>query len=590
MLVSLGKNHMGSREYAKVSVELKVARPLPQQRLKRARGNVPSHFKLVHSPEMVPALHSLGFPPAEFGFPTVYDMAFVDLPAPARAGGDIEFHLAAGLLSSSVAPFFSPEKQPREYFAALEPLLRCAYALVASDGVLAVKYQGRYRHYLKVMLDRIAGIDAFVNEILLHAPNYQTVSLAGGRKLEDASAIIFVYSKTERPKIFPMKKLKKSGGYWHTMHSKGQGGPKVFRIGGREHMIAPPVGNHWKFKQETIDRMCAEGKIKLNSRGKPVYWVPPEEGHDLDNIWLDVKGLTRTALGWEITPEVHERLVGSFVPPGGWVLHVFAGSGRYFNLKTAKRWRWVLLDPRPRALAYLEALPSCESFAIGWYHVPAPSKHGVEEFRRLVLQLLNAQPVSGMKIFNGMVPCGTLVYVSPWNTTFDAHQLEMCLEEFLALKKRFRNVLVTSRQFRVDDAWNRIVEKKKAVIKKFTFLEYGEFWKQLSLPGRWLETPKVNASANRILGGIEVVLNDVFVLNNPDGDISGVNYKEKGWSLSHVTVALIDGSGKIIRRKITRKSRIFFPDEDHLLERVVCIELKVSDAWGASALRELKLN
>ncbi|HKZ43069.1 MAG TPA: hypothetical protein VJ044_19070, partial [Candidatus Hodarchaeales archaeon] len=147
------------------------------------------------------------------------------------------------------------------------------------DTFLTVSIIGNGKFCVKVILDSLFGIKTFLNEI--YVPGIQMTR----EEAPPPPGSILVYYFGKSPRINPSFKNKISGGYWHTLHSKGQGPPKNFTIDGISHTIAPPIGNHWKFKQETIDHMCDNGRIRLNSANKPLYWVKEKNGHIVDTLW-----------------------------------------------------------------------------------------------------------------------------------------------------------------------------------------------------------------------------------------------------------------------------------------------------------------
>jgi adenine-specific DNA-methyltransferase len=237
-----------------------------------------------------------------------------------------------------------------EYFDALDALLCELKVWLAPTGFFIIKAAGRYRHYVKGLLDQVLGMEKFINEVALQLP-----SLAASQperetpRIYEAFIPLFIYGNAEGERIHPQYKDKRRPAGWHTMFSAGQGGPKVFRVEGVEHVIDPPVGCHWKFKQETIDRMIAEGRIRLNSRGQPTYKTG-ESPYILDNNWLDAPSCEESVVGWELRPKIYERVLGTFSAPGDAFLHVFAGTGAGLRVAAEMQRAYVGIDPRRGAI------------------------------------------------------------------------------------------------------------------------------------------------------------------------------------------------------------------------------------------------
>ncbi|MFX0061107.1 MAG: DNA methyltransferase [Candidatus Hermodarchaeota archaeon] len=230
------------------------------------------------------------------------------------------------------------------YFQAICDLLQATKTYLSSDSFLCLKAIGSKRHYLKIILDQVLGYEHFVNEIIIDSPyifrNCQNQSFV------EATGSLFLYSSNPRPRINAVRNKIKGGGYWHTMHSKGQGNAKIFTFQGKKHLITPPTGNHWKFKQETIDKMCQEGKIRLNSKGQPLYWIESTKGQIIDSLWLDLPSYQPSSLGFESSEELLTRLLQLTTNKDDLFVHVFCGSG--FGLiaaeKIDRKWIGINMD------------------------------------------------------------------------------------------------------------------------------------------------------------------------------------------------------------------------------------------------------
>jgi adenine-specific DNA-methyltransferase len=216
--------------------------------------------------------------------------------------------------------------------------------LIAPDGFYVIKVPNHNSHYIKVMLDEIFGISHFVNEILIRAPNL--IKNCAEIDLYQRTIPLLVYSPSNRPVINPVYYGRKGGGYWHSMVSKGQGGPLYFTIEGEKTLLEPAPGTHWKFKQETIFEMERKGLIQFNTRGTPEYWVPPNLGQIINTTWWDKLSHENTPLGFETSDQILKRLLDTFTKENDLFLHIFSGSG--IGLLTAEmtQRRWIGVECR----------------------------------------------------------------------------------------------------------------------------------------------------------------------------------------------------------------------------------------------------
>ncbi len=184
--------------------------------------------------------------------------------------------------------------------------IECKFFL-ANDGFLAIKVNGSIKSQLKSTLDRIFGKNNFVNEIIINSPFKLTYGC--NSEVFERTDYILLYSKSPKPRINPVLNDKQSGGYWHSFVSKGQGTAKKFIFHKEEVILSPPSGTHWKLKQDKILKLCSQGKIRLNRKGSPEYWVPLKKGQIIDTNWLDIPSFILMVEKILISSKLYERLI-----------------------------------------------------------------------------------------------------------------------------------------------------------------------------------------------------------------------------------------------------------------------------------------
>ena len=110
--------------------------------------------------------------------------------------------------------------------------------------------------------------------------------------LTTAIESLFVYSKSSNFSYhdtqFELKEKKE--GYWRaTDDSAGVRYPPERIIDGKTYY--PRKKCHFKFSQKNMDRMYAEGKIRINDNTKRLqYFVEPRSEGSLDTNWTDITG------------------------------------------------------------------------------------------------------------------------------------------------------------------------------------------------------------------------------------------------------------------------------------------------------------
>ena len=137
--------------------------------------------------------------------------------------------------------------------------------LLKNDGVLVLRIDFHWGHYIKSILDEIFGKSNFRNEIII---NRTKKNVMGSRKqLVLASSVesLFVYSKGEDFEYLDTKikmdEIRK--GFWrHMDDSAGRGSSKSF-FG---KILSPPPGKHFKYSQEKIDEMIKNKKLRLKCK------------------------------------------------------------------------------------------------------------------------------------------------------------------------------------------------------------------------------------------------------------------------------------------------------------------------------------
>ncbi|MBP1911484.1 site-specific DNA-methyltransferase [Thermococcus stetteri] len=267
----------------------------------------------------------------------------------------------------------------------MENRLRLARDFLKDDGSIFVRIDYHGDHYLRFLLDDIFGKENFRNEFGVRRFK-KNVMEKEIKKLPEALDTIYCYSKSEAfSYVNPFKKRKgKREGFWrHMGDSSGQGKPKVF-FG---KVLEPPKGKHWKFSQETIDRLIEEGKLVLvckhcgyvhdKTKGEwkgcpvcgkddpePRYWVEAKEEEVLDSNWTDIYGYST---GWGFPTENSEKLLKRVIQvsskPGDTVMDFFLGSGttvavahklgrKWIGIEMGEHFYTVILPRMKKVLAY----------------------------------------------------------------------------------------------------------------------------------------------------------------------------------------------------------------------------------------------
>jgi adenine-specific DNA-methyltransferase len=275
-----------------------------------------------------------------------------------------------------------------------------------------------WSHYVKLVADEIFGKSNFQNEITLKRI-YKNLTNQGARSLQLATDSLFLYFKTEKGTFYEVEQTLEEArpGYWRKMDdSSGVRNPPEREIFGK--VYHPPPGKHFKFGQKKVDEMCAAGKIRINDRGRPEYWVEPTDKKPLTSNWTDISGYSfTTGYPTENSEELLERAIKLCSQEGSLVLDCFCGSGTTAAVAEKLNRRWITCDlgrfaihtARKRLLAISGVKPFVVQ-NLGKYErqlwqadeFGPEAAERIAAYTRFILDLYHAQPLTSYTWLHGI--------------------------------------------------------------------------------------------------------------------------------------------------------------------------------------------
>ncbi len=325
-------------------------------------------------------------------------------------------------------------------------LLNIMKDLLDSTGMIFIRFDQYWSHYVKIIADDVFGKENFQNEIVVKRI-YKNVTGQGRISIPLATDSLFLYFKTDRAVLQNTKRklANKREGFWrHMDDSSGLRNPPERVILGRT--FYPPLGKHFKFGQEKADLMVAEGKIRLNpNTGRPEYWVEETDEAPLNSNWTDISGYSFTT---DYPTENSEPLLQRVLEVGSkqndLVADFFCGSGTTLAVaeKLGRRWigvdlgRYAIHTTRKRLIQvqrelHEKGLPyrSFDVFNLGryerqWWQMER-LKGADEEHRRIVLQFYKAAALesSPSPLLHGK-KAGAFVHVDKIDSIFTYDELK----------------------------------------------------------------------------------------------------------------------------------------------------------------------
>ncbi len=176
--------------------------------------------------------------------------------------------------------------------------------------------------------------------------------------------------------------------------------------------------------------MFSDGKIRINDKGRPEYWVDSAYKKPFTSNWTDISGYSfTTGYPTENSEILLERVIGTCSNEGDLVLDCFCGSGTTAAVSEKQNRRWIACDLGRFAIhttrKRLLGIPDVKPFVVqnlGKYErqqwmgaeFQDVSETASKElrYRRFILNLYHAEPVTGFLWLHG-AKAGRMVHVGP---------------------------------------------------------------------------------------------------------------------------------------------------------------------------------
>ena len=381
--------------------------------------------------------------------------------------------------------------------------------LLKEDGVLVLRIDFHWGHYVKCILDEIFGLEKFRNEIIINRVKKNVKKET--RKLNLVSGVesLYVYSKSQNFSFFKtsFKLNEKKEGYWRACDSAGAR-TKVDPSRTLEGQIFfPPKNRHFTFSQEKMNVMYEEGKLRVNqATNKIQYFVEPKDEGDLDTNWTDIPGYSfSTNYPTENSEKLLNRVIELCTEEEDLVCDFFCGSGTTATVAEKLNRKWITTDigkfsihtAKKRLINVQRQLKknqknwrSFEVLNIGkyqrqFYLGSINSEIQIQKenaFRELILQAYKASSISGFKTIIGQKG-DTFVSCGPVNQYVSRNQVEELIQE--CIKNKIINCDILGFDFEMN-LFPSIQEdaKKKGLNLKFKKIPIEIFNKKLISSGK----------------------------------------------------------------------------------------------------------
>ena len=306
------------------------------------------------------------------------------------------------------------------YLAMMAPRLAELRRVLKETGTIYLHCDPTASHYLKILMDAVFGPANFLNDITWERFNFHADAHRWGR-LHD---IVLCFAKsagkhlyTTQRKGYDEKYIKshfkkdKDGRLYRLDNAlaAGQGPARVF-FG---KTLKPKAGTHWRWSQENIDKLIAQGRIVLTGKGMPsiIRYLDEMPGHPIGDVWTDIPEINSQAherLGYPTQKPLVllERIIQASSNPGDLVLDPFCGCGTAIAAAQELSRRWIGIDITHLAISLqkyrMEAMFPDISFRVvgepedigAAYQLAHDSRY---QFQWWALSLVRAKPLGGQE-------------------------------------------------------------------------------------------------------------------------------------------------------------------------------------------------
>ena len=295
--------------------------------------------------------------------------------------------------------------------------------ILKPNGSLFLHCDPTAGHYIKIMLDHAFGRDKMINQITWKRSSAHSDSKQGAKHMGRISDFIFWYAKgsdwtfnvqyTSYDEEYTKKSYRyveeETGRRYRLDNLTGPGGKRK----GNPQYEVMGVTRYWRYSEEEMDRLVAEGRIIQTKPGNvPAYkrYLDEMSGVELQNVWTDVKPVqsrSKEYLGYPTQKPraLLERIILMASNPGDAILDPFCGCGTTISAAEAIGNRhWIGIDITHLAITEIKdrlnrEFPGCQYKVIG-------EPVSIEGARELALQnryqfewwaisLVGARPAGG---------------------------------------------------------------------------------------------------------------------------------------------------------------------------------------------------
>lgn len=257
---------------------------------------------------------------------------------------------------------YSDKLKGQEFLDFLEKRLTLLKELLSEKGSIYLHIDYKIGHYVKILMDKVFGIENFRSDISRIKCNPKNFKRIGYGNIKD---MILFYTKGANPiwnepkekysqddikKLFP--KIDKNGRHYTTVpiHAPGETlNPQPFKG------MLPPQGRHWRTDVKTLENWDSEGLIEWSANGNPrkIIFADEQEGKRMQDIW-EFKDPQYPNYPTEKNLDMLKTIVNTSSNLESIVLDCFCGSGTTLLASELLGRKWIGIDESKTAIEITE--------------------------------------------------------------------------------------------------------------------------------------------------------------------------------------------------------------------------------------------
>lgn len=300
------------------------------------------------------------------GYKGKIDLVYIDPPF--ATGGtfaiDSDGRVATISKSSDSKIAYKDTLKGEEFIDFLQKRIELIHSLLSERGSFYLHIDYKIGHYVKVMLDKVFGIENFRNDITRIKCNPKNFERIGYGNIKD---VILFYTKGKNPIwnhprvkgnpediITLYNKVDKNGRRYTTVpiHAPGETkGDTNKEFKG----LLPPKGRHWRCSVEELERLDDAGLIEWSKTGNPrkINYADEHITKKAQDIW-EFKDPTKPSYPTEKNLDMLKFIIEASSDPKSIVMDCFCGSGSTLLAAEICDRNWIGVDQSDIAIKIVE--------------------------------------------------------------------------------------------------------------------------------------------------------------------------------------------------------------------------------------------